>query len=195
MLWIVCSIIGGCSTSNSNNASSETLSTGKANNNTSSEQLEPENPTNKATPDVVQSDLEGCYKLPKLEEKMEDGRELFDVVGTRMAVTAGMKFHLGITEQKSSMQGNGAGMKIIRATPTQPYIDPAKRGFNFAGLTFSAICDLEVFDDGTLLTNKRGITAKDESNNLWESQEVTLNNKKVIVFLSKGNLSTGSKRK
>lgn len=125
----------------------------------------------------VPADMDARYKLSRLA----DDPTFFDVPGTRIAGSAGLTISLAATEREVGI-GNGS-VKFTRAVAPQPYLDPARPGYNMAGLTFPEACTLRIDEDGTLTVDRAGIAAKDAGGVSWDSCEAPLQGRRVFVLL------------
>ncbi len=123
--------------------------------------------------------LESRYRLPRWPSSDE---LYYEFPGTRIAGAPGLRITLDKTENQIAM-GQGK-MTFIRNEATLAYRDPKRPGqYIFGGLGFTTLCILEIHEDGTLLTDREGVLAKDEHGASWKSRSVVLDGKKVIAIL------------
>lgn len=98
---------------------------------------------------------------------------------------------------KGELQGGELGCRVKGAVPVVAgqfffdfpgskdihiEIDEAVGQTTYAGLTFFVPCVLEIMSDGTLLADKADLVARDDGRQLWQSREVTLEDRGLFAF-------------
>ena len=99
-------------------------------------------------------------------------------------------------EERYMLKKSAAGDGKFFVIPGSPFagsaglkttlkITPSKKQIEYAGLVFADSCQLEIYQDGTLLIDKEGIVVKDKAAKAWVSRKLTLDEKEVIALLPK----------
>ena len=156
-------LIGGCGDTSNNDQAS-----------TSDDSLSKEKPS---------LDLESRYKWI---ESSAPGGMTADGITLKETIKNGERMVAYGTAEGGAGKMPFVGSSVIVDTPGSRdihiEIDPEAKSTTYAGLTFTEPCVVEIRDDGTLLADKQGLTAKDKDEKEWVSQNVKLDDQDVFAF-------------
>ena len=130
-------------------------------------------------------DLESRYKWT--QSSAPDGEAAHGITGIEVIKNGKRIARWRITEGGTGkLPFRGHGMPVAVDAPgshdIRIEIDPEAKSTTYAGLVFTEPCVVEIRDDGTLLVDQEGLSAKDNDAKEWVSQKVKLGDQDAIAF-------------